>query len=344
MPIKDFDINYNDIELKDYYKNIQWEKDLDLKIDLIAKEVLAYGFNGKKADISLEEMIYFSKFQFIEGAFETRLLYRIKLEDEQKVDNVEVPLDLINPNNNHEEYKEKEKMFIKNPIFVLKQYAIEEANKEIDENNEEEVKWKDHCSKMVKTLTDLDATYKEKEKSAKVRATTFLISKNRYYGETKTFGDILNKNNGGFFERLFNTTSNEYKNFKNAFKAYNDEKNPNFGNKKALKDAAFAYIKHKCPNAKEDEGINYNLLENVKGTSLKRVELCYSVLKELSDQEANEAYDKEISNLESKNQLDEKEQQKFQNDLEKTEEKVINNDLIDDDSKNLIEDNEISNE
>lgn len=276
MPIKDFDINYNDIELKDYYKNIQWEKDLDLKIDLIAKEVLAYGFNGKKADISLEEMIYFSKFQFIEGAFETRLLYRIKLEDEQKVDNVEVPLDLINPNNNHEEYKEKEKMFIKNPIFVLKQYAIEEANKEIDENNEKEVKWKEHCSKMVKTLTDLEPTYKEKEKTAKVRATTFLISKNRYYGETKTFGDILNKNNGGFFERLFNTTSNEYKEFVENFKKFTDPNNHDTSVKDKLIESAKAYIEHK----NIDNLVDLAALDDVTGK--ERIKLCLSVLSSLN--------------------------------------------------------------
>ena len=340
MPLKEYDINYNNVEFKEYYKNLLWEKNIDEKMDYIAKEVLSYEFNNKKADCTLEEMIAISKFQFLETSSEQRLIYKITKEDENN--NFKLADDLINPNNTNEEYKKKEKEFVKNPVKVIKEYAIAEANKEIDENNPEDVKWKNHCKEMIDTLTNMESTYNEAEKEIQPKIITFLVGRARYNGETKTCNDILERNKGGFFERFFRTTSNEYKNFKNAFKEYNDKNSPNFGNKEALKSAAMAYIRHKVPSLKENEEPDSNIFDNLEGTSLNRTMLCLSVLDQIKYQEKIENLNNTFNNLSDK--ANENGQKDFQNNL--------NNDIeiemsvqpqIEDTNNNIVNENEIKN-
>ena len=340
MPLKEYDINYNNVEFKEYYKNLLWEKNMDEKMDFIAKEVLSYGFNDKKADCTLEEMIAISKFQFLETSSEQRLIYKITKEDENE--NFKLDDTLINPNNTNEEYKKKEKEFVKNPVKVIKEYAIAEANKEIDEKNPEDVKWKNHCKEMIDKLTNMEATYNEAEKEIQPKIITFLVGRARYNGETKTCNDILKRNKGGFFERFFRTTSNEYKNFKNAFKEYNDKNSPNFGNKEALKSAAMAYIRHKVPSLKENEEPDSNIYDNLEGTSLNRTMLCLSVLDQIKYQEKIENLNNTFNNLSDK--ANENEQKDFQNNL--------NNDIeiemsvqpqVEDTNNVIVNENEIKN-
>jgi len=311
MPIKEYDINYNNVELNEYYTHLIWEKDLDEKLDFIAKEVLSYGFNNKNADCSIEEMIAISKYQFLQASSEKRFAY--KLTQEENNENFKLPDNLINPENKNEEYKIKEKEFVKNPVKVIKEYAIYEANKEIDENDQEQVKWKNHCKEMVNKLTNLEPTYLETEKEAQPIIVTYLVGRERYINEVKSCNDILNKTKGGFFERFFRTTSNEYNNFKNTFRAYNDKNNQNYGNKEALKNAAIAYIRHKVPNLLEGEEPTYESIENLKGTAYERARLCISILDQFKDQEKMENLGNNFINF--NNQVNDIEQNDFQKNL-----------------------------
>jgi len=340
MPLKEYDINYNNVDFNEYYKNLLWEKNMDEKLDFIAKEVLSYGFNDKKADCTLEEMIAISKFQFLETSSEYRLIYKITEED--KNENFKLADDLINPNNTNEEYKNKEKSFVKNPVKVIKEYAIAEVNKEIDENNPEDVKWKNHCQKMVDTLTNMEATYNEAEKEIQPKIVTFLVGRARYNGEVKTCNDILNKNKGGFFERFFRTTSNEYKNFKNAFKAYNDKKSPNYGNKEALRSAAMSYIRHKVPSLKDNEEPDSSIYDNLEGTALNRTALCLSVLDNLKYQEKIENLGDTFNNL--NNKVNENVQNNFQNNLNKDVKIEMSVQAeLEDVNNNIVNENELKN-
>ena len=86
---------------------------------------------------------------------------------------------------------------------------------------------------------------------------------------------ILDNHKGGFFERLFNTTSKEYKEFVENFKKYTDPENPDISVKDKLIESAKAYIKHKNVN----DVVELAALDDATGK--ERVKFCLSVLSSL---------------------------------------------------------------
>ena len=83
---------------------------------------------------------------------------------------------------------------------------------------------------------------------------------------------ILDNNKGSFFERLFNTTSKEYKEFVANFKKFTDPKHPDISVKNKLIASANAYLRHKGVN--ED----YDVFNLDEGTGKERVRFCQAVL------------------------------------------------------------------
>ena len=88
---------------------------------------------------------------------------------------------------------------------------------------------------------------------------------------------ILDENKGGFFERRFDTTSKEYKDFVEAFKKYTDEKSPDFGDHKKLVNKAKDYIKHK--NVTDERSI-----EKLDKTGRNRVKFCQAIIEAVDKQ------------------------------------------------------------
>lgn len=88
---------------------------------------------------------------------------------------------------------------------------------------------------------------------------------------------ILDQNKGGFFERTFNTTSNEYKAFVTALKNYTDEKSPDYSNERKLVAKAKEYLKHK--NIKDEHSI-----ESLDKTGRNRVKLCQAIIEAIDKQ------------------------------------------------------------
>jgi hypothetical protein len=74
---------------------------------------------------------------------------------------------------------------------------------------------------------------------------------------------IKNANKGGFFERMFNTTSPEYKRFIKALEDYNDPKSENYLNKDDLKDKASAYFDYKT-----SDGVSFSKLNETERNRL----------------------------------------------------------------------------
>ena len=87
---------------------------------------------------------------------------------------------------------------------------------------------------------------------------------------------ILDSHKGGFFERLFNTTSNEYKEFVENFKKFTDPNNHDTSVKDKLIESAKAYIEHK----NIDNLVDLAALDDVTGK--ERIKLCLSVLSSLN--------------------------------------------------------------
>ena len=104
--------------------------------------------------------------------------------------------------------------------------------------------------------------------------------------------DALNKCQGGFFENLFGTTSNQYKNFKRLFEARTEGKS----SREDLKAAAQAYLRHKIPNYAKTGKLSIDDIEAIKSsTGHDRSLLCYKTLKAI---EKSEAYERKLANIE----------------------------------------------
>ena len=157
---------------------------------------------------------------------------------------------------------------------------------------------------------------------------------------------ILDQNKGGFFERLFNTTSQEYRNFTDALKNYSDIDSPDFGNPKILADAAKAYIAHK--NVTDEPSI-----ERLDSTGRNRVKLCQaiieavdkvqeSVIKEIDEPVKNVADNEKEANIVDKGPERESVKDLEQDvDIEKSN-KLKGNNKVEIKNKTVVIENDIS--
>ena len=94
-----------------------------------------------------------------------------------------------------------------------------------------------------------------------------------------TISASFTKQKAGFFEKLFNTTSEEYNNFKSAYANYKNPDHELYGNDEYLKDAAMGYLKHKFPNLKKDELPTEEQIAKLGGAGKERALFCLNVVK-----------------------------------------------------------------
>ena len=148
----------------------------------------------------------------------------------------------------------------------------------------------------------------------------------------RSIDEVLNANKGGFFERLFKTTSDEYKKFSAALD--NIRKDGVLkGDLDGLKKLAQKYLNHKLKDYDPftnsfDEG----QIENLDSTSKGRVRLCLSVIDSIKN--AKEAVE---------NRLDPKKFMPKQNIISDNNNEYLNNKINDSFHTNLKLDSEIEN-
>ena len=179
----------------------------------------------------------------------------------------------------------KEKGYLNDKETALTYKAIETKDgKEKEINLIDALKSKDPNIKIVKRSEEEKQNmlyitnglkYRYAEKQVSCFEDAYVSSYNAKNPQTKIdkFNQdiILDQNKGSFFERLFNTTSKEYKDFTKALKNYTDKDSPDFGNNRKLADAAKAYLKHKNVT---DEGS----IEKLDSTGRNRVKLCQTII------------------------------------------------------------------
>ena len=96
--------------------------------------------------------------------------------------------------------------------------------------------------------------------------------------DNKSIDEILEENKGGFFERFFKTTSNEYKEFANALDKVRKDGALN-GDLDGLKVLAQSYLSHKLTNYDPFiHGYDDSEIEALDSTAKRRVNLCLSVI------------------------------------------------------------------
>ena len=105
--------------------------------------------------------------------------------------------------------------------------------------------------------------------------TKTMVSKLKLNTEGKDFATLREDNKGGFFERLFNTTSPQYNELLDAIDAFNDPKNKDYGNLTLVENAAKGYLAHKLPEGTE--------FKDVGKTGQGRIKFCQDILKTISE-------------------------------------------------------------
>lgn len=237
--------------------------------------------------------------------------------------------------------------FVNNPIEFLqgsfKEYAdIQEEDIEIDPDKKEfNSRLKENARNLSKTLETQEKRYREYEAKAKAKDLEYSIL-SKLPGNAKDLDDVFEKNKGGFLERTFNTTSQDYKNFTTAFKEYRNPDNVHFADDRHVEIEAIKYLQHVIPAYRDDSELPTKAqLEALTGTKKGRADFCVSVIEAIRERrEKEDAIEGVMENIKNDAGIDESliedDQSLFQ--------EQIKNDLKESaevDQQNEINDNEI---
>ena len=169
---------------------------------------------------------------------------------------------------------------IEKPIGLVKALSSNNQNVKIIKRDEKE-------KKIIRYITNgnfkrhIEETKKHMDVFKKDFLNSYSLKNTAVKINTFDKNIILNQHKGGIFERMFNTTSKEYKDFVEAFNEFTNEKSPDFGDKQILLDKAKAYIKHK--NVTDELSV-----ERLDKTGRERVKLCQSIIEAIEkNQEIN---------------------------------------------------------
>ena len=235
--------------------------------------------------------------------------------------------------------------FINNPIEFLQDsfqgYANnDEEDIEIDPDKREfNSRLKENARDLSKTLQTQARRYQEYEAKAKAKDLEYSIL-SKLPGNAKDLDDVFEMNKGGFLERAFNTTSQDYKNFTTAFNEYRNPNNVHFGDDAHVEIEAIKYLQHVIPEYRDDSELPTKAqLEALTGTKKGRADFCVSVIESIREKrEKEQAVEDLMENIENDAGIEESEieddQIQFQN--------QIKNDL--DDSSEISQQNEIKND
>lgn len=275
---------YKGLTIKDFDEKFDKLKTVSEKLDFLTNYILSYGIehdprnpkNDKEENFSIIELIAHARLKFIDASLSAKAEY-------EKKNNVKLPKNVIDPlDKNYKNYKSQKK-FIVESLEYIKEVAENRRNSlNVDKKNPEYDKVEFYKMNLnrnliyIKVFDDFDDYcngYLLKDLSG-------MVGEMVYKNSSLENEDLLKLNKGGFFERLFKTTSNEYLNFENAFKLFNDPNSQTYGNAEPVKNAAIAYLKYKIPTFTDKQKLpKKEDIERLSGTSRKRAELCVGVLK-----------------------------------------------------------------
>ena len=324
MPKREIEI-FEDLSFEDLRYALDRVDDVDAKLDYLTNYIMSYGMDGRNENVRFEDLITFSRNEYIRNINEAKNLYCAK----NFISNP-LPATVINPNGykKNPEYEQMEKDFLRDPITYLRNYAAKMAN--FEPKNENEQKYKNNCQRLLANLNELDPQVDYNERFAS-RLMIYRLNRNIIKDRPYSAEELLvDDKRGGFFERLFNTTSEEYRAFEATFRAFNDPDSPSYNNLDNLEASTNAYLHHKLPNLNDGEIPNYEEYQNMSRTSKKRIMFCCDVLQAIKEQrkakEDLNIYKEDNTNIVQKSQSD------FQEELNKN----LNDNMIEKDN-NIIE-------
>lgn len=338
------------VSMKDYFEKVEEYEDFNDKLEFTTHYLLRHGM--KNADFSFEEAIHLARLKLNEASLDLKNKYF-------EQNNKKAPNGSINPFAKNEKDELKAKMFFLNPEGYLKGYAKKMSDEifKKDRPTKPEVDFRDNLERlsngfMIGGFINNSINHLDKNSN-----TPHVISRTiQRFTNKKNYDNALKNIKGGFFSRLFNTSSNEYKNFDRTFKAFNDPTNELYGDMNALETSMAAYVQLKIPGWKLGDPIAENTFRNLSYTERVRLNFFDKLLTSIESERKNQENLKEIidNNKDLNIKLSdfedvkkEQSQELFQDSLNKNLEdnKDINIINIENEIKeNEIKENEISND
>ena len=333
---------YENISKENFDKLFDSCKTLNEKFEFMNNYLLSYGIDevDERENTNVvnllnnpaEDLIHHAREKFLASAL-------IEKEKYNEANINQLPNEIVNPDEPADSDPQKAmQQFIMNPASYLGQYAkfrLKEFEKDGEskfKNKEEYQRYLNNLKYVSRQFMSINKIFDRNEKDRHVKDVLENSRKACNMSSEATCNDIIRRNKGGFFENMFNTTSKEYKAFVKAYKEFNDEDNPNYGNDAELEKATRAYVKHKIPGfglpnsmlTKED-------IERFSGTSKDRLEFCAGVLEAINQRFQRNLMATSIEGT-IENNNNNKIQEEFQNDLNKDIQKDEinnNNEIVD---------------
>ena len=241
--------------------------------------MLKHGLDNEYTNCDIKELIFTAKNEIAK-----------EIAGEQLKAN---PNDLTNMHSDYEEDNEELKQFFNDPIGYLHtklqdeefvdtyRLSIEHAGTEPDE---ESVEYKNKTLANARRLSlmfgdeNFKNEYKAYERDMKKNHVFKTLLNAKLSEDNKTIEGSFNKQKPGFFEKVFNTTSEEYNNFKSAYANFNNPDHALYGDDKVLKDAAMGYLSHKFPGLKKGELPTEEQIARLGGAGKERAGCCLKIV------------------------------------------------------------------
>lgn len=304
------------VSMKDYFDKIEEFEDFNDKLEFTTYYLLKHGM--KNADCSFEEAVYMARIKLTDESLDLKKKY---YED----NHVHASNDSVNPYATNKKDELKAKMFLTNPEGYLKGYA-EKISKEIKNSkmpskDDEAFQFNtERLSTQFLVNGFNEDIYKLDRKSSAPNVISRTVQRHM---NRKNYDKAYEMTKGGFFSRLFRTSSNEYKNFERTFKAFNDPNDRLYGDMDSLENAINGYVQLKIPGWQSGQEIREADFQNLSRTERVRLAFFDKLLIGINNERKNQnnlrnimesSHNIKFSDLEEKKI--EPNQEKFQNDLD----------------------------
>ena len=243
------------------------------------KYLLRNGIDEELTDCSRNELIYVIKNEIA------------KMVAKQQLDNNANDL-----TNMHSENEKDIQQFLNNPLnYIGTTLKEKEKDFKIDRtniNNEEDDRLARKYNKNIKDLSRLlviegvKTVYDVYENHQQEDKAYHTMNQLKVSLPNNSIEESFVKQQPGFFEKFFRTTSKEYNDFKQAFGEYNDKNSIYSGNDEYLKNAAMGYIHHKFPGLKANELPTREQIAALSGASKERASFCLDVINVINQNSA----------------------------------------------------------
>ena len=257
------------------FNTSQFSNDVDTINNAIAY-ILKYGMHNDYTKCDIKELIFNARNEVAKSVARKQL---------QKD-----PKDLANMQSGNAEDNEEVRQFLADPLkymagkikdeFYVDMIHYDDPSMDPKEKEQHRIDYFLSAKRLAFDFTSENFIneYREYEKNAKKNQLFVTALSAKLAINDSTISASFNKQKAGFFEKIFNTTSEEYNNFKAAYRNFYNPEHELYGDDEVLKDAAMGYLKHKFPNITEDKLPTEEEIKKLSGAGKERAAFCLNVV------------------------------------------------------------------